>query len=162
MLDAIDILKKRGLSIPEYAVQDGLEAATWKARFEIIKNNPMVIFDGAHNPQGIDVAVESIKNYFGDKKVIIMTGVLRDKDYNIIAKRISEVSKKAFTITPDNPRALSSEDYAKTLSSFGVEATPCANIREALALGCDTALTDDTALCCLGSLYTYIDVINAL
>ena len=162
VLDAIDLLNERGLCISENAIYDGLESATWRARFEIIKQNPMVIFDGAHNPQGIDVAVESIKHYFNEKKVVIMTGVLRDKDYNVIAKRISEVSERAFTITPDNPRALTAEEYSKVLSGFGVTATACGSIGEALMCGIEQAKQDNTALCCLGSLYTYVDVIKEL
>lgn len=162
VLDAVDLLNERGLCISENAIYDGLLSATWRARFEIIKQNPMVIFDGAHNPQGIDVAVESIKHYFNEKKVVIMTGVLRDKDYNVIAKRISEVSERAFTITPDNPRALTAEEYSKVLSGFGVTATACESIGEALMCGIEQAKQDNTALCCLGSLYTYVDVIKEL
>ena len=162
VLDAVDILKKRGLIIPDDAVRVGLIDASWRARFEIIKENPTVIFDGAHNPQGINVAVESIKHYFGEQKVIIFTGVLKDKDYRAVAKKISEVSDRAFTITPDNSRALTAKEYASVLTEYGVTATPCDSIEEALRHGVAAAIENGTALCCLGSLYTYMDVINKL
>lgn len=162
VLDAVKLLRQRGLSIPDSAVKAGLENAKWRARFEIIEREPLVIFDGAHNAQGIRAAVDSIKAYFGDKKICVFTGVLKDKDYNAIAKTLSEVADTAFTITPDNPRSLSAEEYAEVLRKVGINATPCESVKEALALGKAAADKKGTALCCLGSLYTYVEVINAL
>lgn len=162
VLDAVKLLRQRGLSIPDSAVKAGLENAKWRARFEIIEREPLVIFDGAHNAQGIRAAVDSIKTYFGDKKICVFTGVLKDKDYNVIAKTLSEVADTAFTITPDNPRSLSAEEYAEVLRKVGINATPCESVKEALALGKAAADKKGTALCCLGSLYTYVEVINAL
>lgn len=162
VLDAVKLLRERGLNISDDAVKMGLKGATWRARFEIIENDPLVIFDGAHNPQGIRAAVDSIKVYFGDKKIAVFTGVLKDKDYSVIAKTLSEVADRAFTITPDNPRALSAGEYAKVLENYGINATPCDSISEALALGKSAAKENETALCCLGSLYTYVDVIKSI
>ncbi len=162
VLDAIDILTRLGLKISEEAVKSGLKAAKWPARFEIIQKTPTVIFDGAHNPQGISAATQSLKSYFGDKKVVVLTGVLRDKDYNAIADSLSQVACSAYTITPNNPRALSSEKYANVLKKHGITAIPCSSIREALTLGIQKAGELDTSLVCLGSLYTYAEVIKAL
>ena len=162
MLEAVDALRERGVDIPEEAVYRGLAAARWRARFEIIDEDPTVIFDGAHNPQGIDAAVDSIKRYFGEKRVVVFTGVLADKDYRAVARRLSEVADKAFTITPDNKRALPAEDFAAVLREYGVEAVPCSAVSEALALGKRAASEENTALCCLGSLYTYVDVIKEI
>lgn len=160
-LDAVDILRGEGIKIGENAVRMGLEQARWPARFEIIHREPLVIFDGAHNPQGIRAAVDGIKRYF-DKKVVVFSGVLADKDCRQIAEKISEIADCALTITPHNPRALSAEAYADLLKEFGVEATPCGSTREAIALGLSLARERGCALCCLGSLYTYQSVIEAI
>lgn len=162
VLTAIDILKSRGMDIPENAVCGGLRKTTWHARFEIIKKDPLVIFDGAHNPEGIGVAVESIKHYFGDKKVVILTGVMKDKDYEYIASRFSEIAVSGYTITPNNPRALSAEEYSKTLRAYGIKATPCDSVSNALEMAMVDAKDRNTALVCLGSLYMYADVIGKI
>ena len=162
VLDAVKILNERGLEISDESVKKGLSKAKWPARFEIILNSPTVIFDGAHNAEGIAAAVKSIKEYFGDKKLAVFTGVLSDKDYVAIAKSLSEVTSHAFTITPDNPRALSAGRYADILAELGVIATPCKNTEEAIEKGILTAVENDTALCCLGSLYTYSGVVDAI
>ena len=160
VLSAIDLLRSQGLDISDSAVKSGLALAKWQARFEIISHDPLVIFDGAHNPQGITSAVASIKHYFGDEKVYVLTGVLRDKDYNFIASELSKVAERAFTLTPHSPRALSAEDYAKTLSGVGVSAEPYPSIEAALTAAKSEAKKAGKPLVCLGSLYTYADVIK--
>ena len=160
VLNAVKILRERGLDIPDRAVYEGLASAKWPARFEIINNSPLTIFDGAHNAQGISVAVESIKQYFKDEKVYVLTGVLKDKDYKFIAKKLSEIASHAFTLTPDSPRALPSKDYAEILRNEGVESVAYATVSDAYRAAVKSALRDGKALVCLGSLYTYVDIIK--
>ena len=162
VLSAIDVLRDGGMNIPESAVKEGLMTASWAARFEIISKEPLIIFDGAHNPQGISSAVESIHRYFGDEGVYVLTGVLRDKDYKFIAGKLSEVATRAFTMTPDNKRALTAEEYASELSALGVKAEPYPDIKAAFDAAREAALTDKKPLVCLGSLYTYCDIIKYL
>ena len=161
VLSAVDVLRSRGMKIPEDAVKTGLALASWPARFEIISKNPLIIFDGAHNPQGISSAVESLRHYFRGG-VYVLTGVLRDKDYKFIAKKLSEVAKRAFTMTPDNKRALSAEEYARELSEVGVSAIPSPDIKTAFNAAREAAILENKPLVCLGSLYTYCDVIKYL
>ena len=160
VLRAIDILRDGGLNIPESSVKEGLITARWQARFEIISHDPLVIFDGAHNPQGIESATLSIKHYFKDEKIYVLTGVLRDKDHKYIASKLSEIAERAFTLTPDSPRALNAEEYADELRCEGVEATPYPSIEAALIAAKGEAKKNGKPLVCLGSLYTYQDVIK--
>ena len=162
VLEAVEVLREEGLKINTGAVLDGIFAARWRARFEIIHREPTVIFDGAHNAEGILAACESIKKYYPEGGVAVMTGVLADKDYKAIAKCISSVAGAVFTITPDNPRALSAEEYAEVLSSLGAAATACGCIKDALGAGMEYARAHGVPMFCLGSLYTYSAVIDAL
>lgn len=162
VLCAVEILQAKGMLISEEAVREGLLAARWPARFEIISREPLIIFDGAHNPEGIETAVRSIKQYFGEQKVCILTGVMRDKDYNYIASKFAEIASRAFTITPANPRALPAEEYAGVLEGVGINAEAYSSVAEALEAAKQFALESNTALVCLGSLYMYCEVIETL
>ena len=162
VIDAVEALRERGFEISDKAIFEGLAAAEWPARFEIVSKDPLVIYDGAHNPQGIEVAVESIKRYFGDKKVFILTGVMKDKDYGYIASKLSDVASDAFTVTPDNPRALSADEYAEVLKEKGVNATAFDNVQEAVRAAKKAAKERNTALVCLGSLYMYAEIYEFL
>ncbi len=162
VLCAVEILRSKGFSISEKAVREGLLAARWPARFEIISRDPLVIFDGAHNPEGIETAVASIKRYFGNKKVCILTGVMKDKDYRYIASKFAEISDRAFTITPANPRALPADEYAKVLEGVGIRATSYDSVSSAIADAKTFAGESGTPLVCLGSLYMYCEIIESI
>ena len=162
VLCAIEILQSKGFTVSEEAIREGILAARWPARFEIISRDPLIIFDGAHNPEGIETATESIKRYFGDRKVAVLTGVMKDKDYNYIAGKFSEIADRAFTITPQNPRALPAEEYAKVLESKDIKATHYDSVTSALADAKAYAKSSGAPLVCLGSLYMYCEVIEAL
>ena len=162
VLEAVELLRGRGLKIPDSAVYEGLASAAWRGRFEIINKEPQIIFDGAHNPEGVAAAVESIKSYFGDERLMVLSGVLRDKDYRYIASRISEIADRAFTLTPDNPRALSAEEYAKEFMKNGIAATAVGDIRAAFLAAKRAAADEGKTLVCLGSLYTYVDIMKII
>ena len=154
VLSAIDILKARGFNICENSIVRGFASTKWIGRFEILNENPLIIFDGAHNPQGISASVESILSYFTEK-VYVLTGVLKDKDYNFIARELSKIAEKAFTITPENPRALTAPEYAEILEKEGVTSTPFETVKEAYEKAKSEAQKNNKPLIILGSLYTY-------
>ena len=160
VLTALDVLKERGFELCEDAIKRGLSEAEWSARFEVISKHPLVIFDGAHNAEGIAAAVESIKLYFGERKVYVLTGVLKDKDYDAIAADIASVASRVFTITPDNPRALSATEYAEIIAEKGIRAQAFDDILQALERATEAASDDNVPLLCLGSLYTYSPLIE--
>ena len=155
VLNAVNALNRSGFLIKESDVRKGLENAVWHARFEKVCADPLIIFDGAHNPQGISQAVRSIKHYFGGKKVCLLTGVLKDKDYTEISGMLATVAKCAFTLTPDSPRALASSEYAEVLKKAGVPAEPYDSIESAFLAAKAYATEQGLPLVCLGSLYVY-------
>ncbi len=162
VISAVDILRERDLLISESALRDGLKTAKWSARFEVISKDPLVIFDGAHNPEGIASAIESIKGYFGDNKVYLLTGVLRDKDYTKIAKDLSAVAERAFTVTPESPRALPADEYAKVLEANGIRAESFDDTGVGLRYAMREASNNSVPLICLGSLYLYSTLMDEM
>ncbi len=162
VLTAIDILKINGFEIPEKAIYDGMKEVKWQARFEVISREPLIIADGGHNPEGIDSAVSSIKAYFGESKVGIITGVMADKDYCYMASRIASVAEKVFCLTPDNPRALTAEKYAVVFGALGVEAVACESVEDAVKSAMAWAKENNKSIVSLGSLYMYCEVAAVL
>lgn len=158
VLCAVDLLRDNGVKIDESSIKAGLEKAKWQARFEIISKNPLVIFDGGHNPQGVDSCVESIKKYFGAEKLIVITGVMADKDYNYISNKIGQIAKEVYCITPNNPRALSAGEYAKEFEKQGIPAFGCESVGEAAKKAIMRARELGAGVVCLGSLYMYSEV----
>ena len=88
---------------------------------------------------------------------------MRDKDYGTIAGELAGVVKRAFTVTPANPRALDAVEYAKVLRMAGIEAEPGGKtVEEALLKAMKQACSDGLPLVCLGSLYMYGEIMDAI
>ena len=158
VLSAVKILREQGIAISDDSVYCGLKDAKWIARFEILKSDPTVIFDGAHNPQGVDSCVESIKAYFGDEKIVAVSGVMADKDYRYIADKIGEVASDVMCLTPENPRALNATEYAKEFLRQNINAAAFDTVDEAVRMAIVKAKEKNQAVVCLGSLYMYSQV----
>ncbi len=162
VLTAIDLLRRMDVLIDEEAVGAGLSRVKWPARFEVVGREPLVIFDGGHNPEGVDGAVESIRAYFEERKLLVVTGVMADKDYRYMAERIASIAECVFCLTPDNPRALPATDYATVFERLGVPASAHATVEGAVHAALQKAKQTGTPIVCLGSLYMYGEVCAAL
>lgn len=162
VLFATQLLKNEGLTIPDEAIKEGLRTVRWPARYEVVSTKPLILCDGGHNPEGIESAVSSTKMYFKDEKVLVVTGVMADKDHLYMAKCISTIAEEAFCITPENPRALKGEDYAAEFRSLGIRAEHADSPKEALERAISKANTENKAILCVGSLYMYGQIIDAL
>jgi dihydrofolate synthase/folylpolyglutamate synthase len=158
-ISAVEILRKNGLDISNKAVYEGLKNARLNGRFELIKENPIVIFDGSHNPHGVNAAIESIKNYF-DGKVVMLMGVMADKEYPEMVKTLSEVAAKAFTVKPKNPRALDSKLLADEFIRNGIDAEFSTELSAGVQKAITYAEKNQLPLIALGSLYMYSEFMN--
>lgn len=162
VLEIVSRLRQAGLDLPERRVREGLSAVRWPGRFEKLCDDPLVISDGAHNPEGIAAAVQSIRTYFGSRKVLIVTGMLADKAYGEMVRLLAPVSEEVFTLTPENPRALSAADLAEEFHAQGVCATAFDSIPAGVCAGLSRARESGLPLISLGSLYMYGDVSDAV
>ena len=162
VLTVIDVLRARGLTVPETAIREGLASVKWPARFEVLSREPLVIADGGHNPEGIDAAIASVKAYFKEEKILLLTGVMADKDYTHMVSRMAEVAAQAFCVRPANDRALDPAAYAETFREIGIPAEGYATVAEGVRAAMETATREGKALLCLGSLYMYGEVHEAV
>ncbi len=164
VLTAIEILNESGaLNVPEAAVRQGLASVVWHARFEKLHDcDPLIFFDGSHNPQGITAATETVKAYFGDQRVTILTGVMRDKNFDVMIRSIGEIAHRVVTVTPSNPRSLPAEEYAEHFLAQGTPAQGFASVEEGLESAIVCAKESNTPLVCLGSLYLYGELTDAI
>lgn len=166
VLTAVELLREEGLVLPEDAVAAGLAGARWPARFEKLMDEPLVFYDGAHNPQGIRGAVQNIRQYLSplqdDGKVTLCMGVLRDKDFPDMIGQLAPLAAKVFTVTPDNPRALPAAETAQVFREGGAEAQAADSLEQGVQNALAFARDNGRPLVVLGSLYIYGDVKKAL
>lgn len=160
-LTTLSVLQKRGWKITEDDIRQGFACVVWPGRFQIIGREPLFLIDGGHNPQCIQALAQNITDYLPDRPLTILTGVLGDKDYHCMYRSVADHAAEFITVTPDNPRALTAQELAGYLSSFGKPVTACDTVAEGVRLAIDHAGKSGTVLC-YGSLYLLGDVIRAV
>ena len=145
-------LNRRGLEIEDDAIVRGLSNVRWPGRLEIVGTMPYVIFDVSHTPEGARVVAEDIDRLFG-QKVVLVLGVLDDKDLEGIARHFGRISKSAIATAPATRRAYPAERVAESLRGHVPKVVVERSVVEALRKGLAKASVDDVLLV-TGSLYT--------
>lgn len=103
---ALEVLEgKNVLHLREDAIRSGLMNVRWPARLEILQEDPLVVLDGAHNPQGAEFLRESLKKFFAYKDLHLVLGIMGDKDARGIMRRLLPLAKTAILTQPRYYRA---------------------------------------------------------
>lgn len=116
-LEALNMIKNY-YCISDFQTEDGFRKTIWRGRIEILKRDPMIICDGAHNPDGAESLLNFLQNNFTNRRLIYIMGVLSDKDYEQMVQILAPVADKIYTVAPDNPRALSSSDLYACVKKY--------------------------------------------
>lgn len=143
----LEALADEGFAVSREQIQKGLEKTAWPGRFTLIRENPAVILDGAHNPRAARELAASIQGCFAGKKIIYVMGMFQDKDYEEVASITAPLAEEILTVeTPGNPRALSAEKLAEAVGKFHLRVQAVPSLREAAALSFEKAGTDGVAV----------------
>lgn len=161
VLAVADTLIEKGWNLTEENIRDGLRDTRWPGRFDIMQHDPLFIIDGGHNPQCIEALVKNIRDYLEGKNLIILTGVLADKDYADMYKPVMPYARKFVCITPPSPRKLEAVDLAAHLRAAGADAMACESIDDGVRTAMELAGKDGVVLS-FGSLYSIGAIRDAL
>ena len=160
VLDACDELRNRDVVISEKSIRRGLATVSWPGRFEYFSHKPDVVFDGSHNPEGILAAKESIEAIYRGK-MLLLTGVMRDKDFSSMIDTLSPLTEQVYCVRPDNPRAMEADALAAVWREKGVTAKGCPTVEDAMQKAVSAAKEKKLPLFILGSLYLYREARDA-
>ena len=150
---AVDILNKKGWNISEEHLARGLAAVKWPGIFEVLSEKPLFVIDGGHNPQCIDALAENMKTYFKNRRILAITGVLGDKDYEEMYRPIFPYIDLFLCVTPPSPRKLEATKLAAHLQKAGAKAIACDSIQSAIERALKE-IEDSDMILCFGSLYS--------
>ena len=159
-ISAIEILQRKGYKISDNDIISGLASVYWPGRFEILGLAPVFILDGAHNPQGMEVTVDSLRRHFGEKKIHFIIGVMADKDVDSMMSCIAPAAAAFFAVMPNNPRAMDTKTLGEKLSRFGAPVRAFDSIEKGVMEAVCSA-GKDGIVCAAGSLYFSGDVRHA-
>lgn len=157
-LATLEILRKSGaVKLDREALYEGLKRARQPGRFEVISEDPLVIIDGAHNEAGAQVLQETMAQHFAGKKILLVAGILADKEIDSIVKFLTKITDHIIVTEPDNPRKLAAEKLAEHVADFGVAAEAVSDVEATVHRAKELADGYDVILFA-GSLYLIGDV----
>lgn len=140
------------LGIEEKAIRKGLEEAFLPGRFQLIHNNPAIIADVAHNPNGAFALRKSIQEFFPEKKALFVLGVSEDKDIKAIVKELSLVAD-SFICTQAKFRGMNAERIKQAIAENGFKG--CIQLMPSVRKAVESALNQKKPLTIFtGSFYS--------
>lgn len=131
-LQGIEALRANGVTVSDEAVRLGLSRVRHKARMELIR--PNFILDGGHNLSGVTALCDFIRHIRGDRKIVIVAGMLRDKDYRSCGSMLRREADVLIATQTDSPRRLPMEEFAAAAQADECFENPVDAAQRALAL----------------------------
>lgn len=130
---AMSLMVETDSRITTRAIREGVLAARWPGRFEILERAPYVILDGAHNQDSAQVLVTTLKDFFPKARVQWVYGASNDKDIRGMFGELLAYSPAMILTRSRHPRAADPGPLASIAGEFGVEPLIAANEQAALA-----------------------------
>jgi len=158
---AYTALKASGIPISDEAIQKGFSQVKWRARFEIARREPPVIFDSAHNQDSFAKLRETLETYFPDKQVYLIFGASEDKNIPGMFAEMRSKIKKLIVTRADHPRALEPEKIIELAKQAGLESEAVLRVEPAFARALDLSAKDGSIVLSAGSMFVTAEVMVA-
>lgn len=157
----LEILTDLGYRITPEVLREGLARTRWPARLEVMSENPLVVIDGAHNYDGARMLRRALDDYFPDREVVLVLGMLGDKERARVASELAPRARVAVITRPNSSRAGDWEFLAREVGRLVGHVETIADVRKAVKRALELARPEDL-VCITGSLYMVADAREVL
>ncbi|MCK9377175.1 MAG: bifunctional folylpolyglutamate synthase/dihydrofolate synthase [Syntrophobacterales bacterium] len=152
-LAVTELLGRSDLTLPEAAIREGLNATRWPGRLEQLAQDARILLDGAHNPAAALTLSQNLKRARGNGRLILVMGVMADKDVDTILARLLPLAQTVIFTQPQYFRAATTRDLAKRAQPYGLEIMQVPRVAAAVRQAQSLAGPEDRIVV-TGSLYT--------
>ena len=160
---AIECLQSRGFIVPDRAIKNGFEQIARltgiRGRFETLQSRPLIILDVGHNPDAV-LETASAVHRIDYGKLILVFGVMKDKDYRSMIRTFAALRPIVFAVQPEMERALSAATIAGIFRELNCRVQVCGNVAEGVREAMRTQTKKDLLLIC-GSHYVAGEALQA-
>lgn len=118
IMEAVQVLRQEGWHLPDRAVRNALDAVRWPGRFEVVCKRPVIVLDGAHNPQAARALAETVRTWFPGKKVHFLLHIFKDKDAEGILAAIAPIAAHLTLTTIAGARSTDPQTLAAIAQRF--------------------------------------------
>ena len=149
----VDALVRNGsVNTDEAAVRKGLATAVQPGRMEVIRReSPVIVLDGAHNPEGAEALAKTCGELFGGKRVLLVTAMMKDKNIDGILSSFAKAADRFIFTRTEDLRSAEPETLAERAAAFGAVGETSGGAGEAVNKALEAA--DFDVIIFAGSLY---------
>ncbi|MBR2540590.1 MAG: bifunctional folylpolyglutamate synthase/dihydrofolate synthase [Mogibacterium sp.] len=152
---AVEAIRAAGIEVSEEDIRTGLARAVNPGRFEILREKPYWIIDGAHNPDAIQALTETFSKFAADNKIrrtLVIFGCMKDKNYRHMIQLLTGNMRGCSyaTVAVDYDRAEDPEVLGEVFAANGRGCTCYESVSEAF---CEAKASNYECILITGSIY---------
>ncbi len=126
---AIKAVRSLNFNITQTTINRGLKKAAWPGRFQVLSFRPPIVYDVAHNADGINCALNTIKVLF-NRKPVGLIALKEDKELELITPSLKDQFEKIWTIDDDNDLLIGAIDLSDRLKENDIDAQPISHLKD--------------------------------
>jgi dihydrofolate synthase/folylpolyglutamate synthase len=156
-------LKTSGIPNSDEAIQKGFSKVKWRARFEVVRCDPPVILDSAHNQDSFVKLRNTLEEHFPGRMVTLIFGASEDKNIPGMFAEMKPKIKRLIVTRADHPRALEPEKIMELANQAGLNAEREAvrSVESALERALENSEKDGSIVLSAGSMFVTAEVMKA-
>jgi dihydrofolate synthase/folylpolyglutamate synthase len=158
---ALWIMRGQGLDITNPAIQKGFAEVNWPARFQVVRREPPVILDSAHNQDSFARLRQALDDYYPSHRIYLIFGASEDKNIPGMFKEIKSRVKKLFITKADHPRALAPELIGQLADKAGLPYEVIVPVKAAAEHALELSEKDGSIVLSAGSMFVTAEVMAA-
>lgn len=152
-LATLEVLERRKhLFLDSTAIRNGLLRVHWPARLEVLQRDPLMILDGAHNPDGAERLRDALQRHFSYRRLHLVLGIMADKDIQGIMKKLLPKAETIILTRPRYSRAADPKELEQVARSYSRNVHVIPDVASAIEMAGRIAAPED-CICIAGSLY---------
>lgn len=158
VLAATDALRDSGIPLSRDVIRDGIAQTTFPGRMQTVRQSPLCLLDGAHNPEKLSALCAALEQLYPGRDLIAVLGMMRRKDYCTAIPMLARRCRAVVCVPaePDSPQALSGEEVAALAIPYCSSVYLRSNAREGARLALSLASPEDVIVA-TGSIYLLAD-----
>ena len=150
---ALWTMRESGLDIPDLAIQSGFSKVEWPARFQVVRREPPVVLDSAHNQDSFARLRQALDDYFPGRPIYLIFGASEDKNIPGMFAEIKSKIKNLIITQADHPRALPPQRIAEFAEAAGIPHGIVSSVSEAFAAALGLSAKDGSIVVSAGSMF---------
>lgn len=117
----IELYEQEIITLDFNKMIDAIESVSWTGRIEQVKENPLIIIDGAHNNESIEALIDTIKNYYDNEKMDVLFSAIKGKPVHGMLNKLEEISNHLYFTEFDFPKALTKDELSEQVNLEHIE-----------------------------------------